>query len=157
MQIEIRKYETRDAMQAAAVWNEVVRGGEAFPQMNKLTERDADEFFSSQSFTGLAVDRDTGEIVGLYILHPNNVGRCGHICNTSYAVKSGLRGRHIGEKLVLHSIAWSRERRSATAFFSSTRSSRRTRTRCTFIKSSALPGSASFPAAFSCRTEHMKI
>ena len=70
----------------------------------ELTERDADEFFSSQSFTGLAVDRDTGEIVGLYILHPNNVGRCGHICNTSYAVKSGLRGRHIGEKLVLHSM-----------------------------------------------------
>ena len=103
MQLEIRKYETRDAMQAA-VWNEVVRGGEAFPQMNELTERDADEFFSSQSFTGLAVDRDTGEIVGLYILHPNNVGRCGHICNTSYAVKSGLRGRHIGEKLVLHSM-----------------------------------------------------
>ncbi len=104
MQLEIRKYETRDAMQAAAVWNEVVRGGEAFPQMNELTERDADEFFSSQSFTGLAVDRDTGEIVGLYILHPNNVGRCGHICNTSYAVKSGLRGRHIGEKLVRHSM-----------------------------------------------------
>lgn len=104
MQLEIRKYETRDAMQAAAVWNEVVRGGEAFPQMNELTERDADEFFSSQSFTGLAVDRDTGEIVGLYILHPNNVGRCGRICNTSYAVKSGLRGRHIGEKLVLHSM-----------------------------------------------------
>ena len=50
MQLEIRKYETRDAMQAAAVWNEVVRGGEAFPQMNELTERDADEFFSSQSF-----------------------------------------------------------------------------------------------------------
>lgn len=104
MQIEIRKYETRDAMQAAEVWNEVVRGGEAFPQMNELTERDADEFFSSQSFTGLAADRDTGEIVGLYILHPNNVGRCGHICNTSYAVKSGLRGQHIGEKLVRHSM-----------------------------------------------------
>ena len=100
MQIEIRKYETRDAMQAAAVWNEVVRGGEAFPQMNKLTERDADEFFSSQSFTGLAVDRDTGEIVGLYILHPNNVGRCGHICNASYAVERAARGLHIGEKLV---------------------------------------------------------
>lgn len=111
MQFEIRKYETRDAMQAAAVWNEVVRGGEAFPQMNELTERDADEFFSSQSFTGLAVDRDTGEIVGLYILHPNNVGRCGHICNTSYAVKSGLRGRHIGEKLVRHSMGAGKDAR----------------------------------------------
>ena len=35
-----------------------------------------------------------------YILHPNNVGRCGHICNASYAVASVSRGLHIGEKLV---------------------------------------------------------
>ena len=41
-----------------------------------------------------------GEVVGLYSLHPNNVGRCGHICNASYAVKSGCRGLHIGEALV---------------------------------------------------------
>ena len=41
-----------------------------------------------------------GQIVGLYILHPNNVGRCGHICNASYAVNSKCRGQHIGEKLV---------------------------------------------------------
>ena len=30
----------------------------------------------------------------------NNVGRCGHICNASYAVDSFCRGQHIGEKLV---------------------------------------------------------
>lgn len=35
-----------------------------------------------------------------YILHPNNVGRCGHICNASYAVERTARGLHIGEKLV---------------------------------------------------------
>ena len=39
--------------------------------------------------------------MGMYILHPNNVGRCGHICNASYAVKKNLRGLHIGEKLVV--------------------------------------------------------
>ena len=33
-------------------------------------------------------------------MHPNNVGRCGHICNASYAVNSKCRGLHIGEKLV---------------------------------------------------------
>jgi len=38
--------------------------------------------------------------VGLYILHPNNVGRCGHICNASYAVRRDQRGRHLGEALV---------------------------------------------------------
>ena len=43
---------------------------------------------------------ETGETVGLYILHPNNVGRCGHICNASYAVRSDLRGHHIGGFLV---------------------------------------------------------
>lgn len=56
--------------------------------------------FASQSHCGVAVDADSGALAGLYILHPNNVGRCGHICNASYAVNSGLRGRHIGEKLV---------------------------------------------------------
>ena len=31
-----------------------------------------------------------------YILHPNNIGRCGHIANASYAVSSKSRGLHIG-------------------------------------------------------------
>ena len=100
MQIEIRQYQTHDAAAAAAIWNEVVRGGVAFPQREELTEENADSFFRSQSFTGLAEDAETGEIVGLYILHPNNVGRCGHICNASYAVEREARGLHIGEKLV---------------------------------------------------------
>lgn len=36
----------------------------------------------------------------MYILHPNNVGRCGHIANASFAVSSESRGLHIGEKMV---------------------------------------------------------
>ena len=38
----------------------------------------------------------------MYILHPNNIGRCGHICNASYAVRKDMRGLHIGEMLVKH-------------------------------------------------------
>lgn len=41
-----------------------------------------------------------GTVAGLYILHPNNVGRCGHIANASYAVRGDCRGEHIGEALV---------------------------------------------------------
>lgn len=102
--IAIRKYETQDMESAMNIWNEVVRDGIAFPQDEELTEQSADRFFSSQSYTGVAEDNCTGELVGLYILHPNNVGRCGHICNTSYAVKSGKRGLHIGEQLVKDSL-----------------------------------------------------
>ena len=90
---------------AMEIWNEVVRDGIAFPQVEELTEREANDFFLSQSYTGIAVDGETGEVVGLYILHPNNVGRCGHICNTSYAVRSDKRGLHIGEQLLKDSLA----------------------------------------------------
>nr|WP_297179764.1 GNAT family N-acetyltransferase [uncultured Agathobaculum sp.] len=105
MQVEIRQYRRGDARQAADVWNEVVEAGAAFPQEELLDGETGDAFFQSQSFTGVACDAETGAVVGLYILHPNNVGRCGHICNASYAVRDGLRGQHIGEALVRHCMA----------------------------------------------------
>ena len=103
--IIVREYQQQDMAEAMGIWNEVLREGVAFPQVEELTEREADGFFSSQSYTGVAVDSETGELVGLYILHPNNVGRCGHIANTSYAVRSDKRGLHIGEQLVKDSLA----------------------------------------------------
>ena len=102
--IEIRRYEKKDKKEARAIWNAVVREDIAFPQDEELTGETADAFFMSQSYTGIAVNKETNEIVDLYILHPNNVGRCGHICNTSYAVKEGKRGLHIGEQLVKDSL-----------------------------------------------------
>ena len=109
MQVEIRQYEQQDAGGAAEVWNEVVEDGVAFPQTELLDAQSGHAFFSAQSFTGIAYDTESGEIVGLYILHQNNVGRCGHICNASYAVKGGLRGQHIGEKLVQHCMSKAKE------------------------------------------------
>lgn len=109
MNVDIRGYEKKDILEAIAIWNEVVEEGVAFPQTEVLTESSGDEFFSEQTFTGIAYDMDSGRIVGLYILHPNNVGRCGHICNTSYAVKKEFRGKGIGKKLVIHSMEKAKE------------------------------------------------
>ena len=109
MTIQIREYEKTDVNEAVKIWNQVVEDGEAFPQMEFLTEKSGDEFFREQSFTGIAYDEEAGETAGLYILHPNNIGRCGHICNASYAVKKGMRGHHIGEKLVIHCMRKGKE------------------------------------------------
>lgn len=109
MTIRIREYKKEDVNEAVNIWNQVVEDGEAFPQMELLTEKTGDEFFRGQSFTGIAYDEDAGEIAGLYILHPNNIGRCGHICNASYAVRRDLRGQHTGEKLVTHCMKKGRE------------------------------------------------
>lgn len=98
--IMIRKYETNDLSDLIRIWNQVVEDGVAFPQEEYLTETTGAEFFAQQTYTAAAVDKNTGKIYGLYILHPNNIGRCGHICNASYAVDRDARGLHIGEKLV---------------------------------------------------------
>ena len=95
----IRTYTEQDIPALIRIWNEVVQEGIAFPQVDDLTLESGAAFFRSQSYTGVAeID---GKVVGLYILHPNNIGRCGHIANASYAVKRTIRGAHIGEKLVL--------------------------------------------------------
>ena len=99
----IRKYKGTDLKQMIDIWNDIVEEGIAFPQEELLDEQTGEVFFSSQSYCGVAVD-DCNRVLGLYILHPNNIGRCGHICNASYAVSSSCRGQHIGEKLVLDCI-----------------------------------------------------
>ena len=104
MKIKVRKYAIQDTLAAIEIWNQVVEDGVAFPQEEMLNEETGREFFKEQSYTGIAYDEESGEIVGLYILHPNNVGRCGHICNASYAVRRDVRGCHIGEKLVTHCL-----------------------------------------------------
>lgn len=110
MKIRIRAYQKDDAAAACVIWNEVVRDGDAFPQEEELTAETGDAFFKAQTYTGIAVDEESGEIVGLYILHPNNVGRCGHIANASYAVKKSIRGEHIGEKLVKDCLTTAKEK-----------------------------------------------
>ncbi len=105
MTIKIREFQEKDLKEMIEIWNTVVDDGVAFPQLERLDSNSGRAFFSEQSFTGVAYDEESGEITGLYILHPNNIGRCGHICNASYAVKKSLRGMSIGEKLVVHCLA----------------------------------------------------
>lgn len=100
MNIIIRPYQNADLPSMNQIWNEVVEDGVAFPQEDFLNAKTGKAFFAEQTYTAVAEDTDNGKVLGLYILHPNNIGRCGHICNASYAVSSQARGLHIGEKLV---------------------------------------------------------
>ena len=107
--ITIREYNRNDLPEMMEIWNEIVLAGNAFPQLETLDPESAAAFFGEQSFTAVAVREQDSVILGLYILHPNNIGRCGHICNASYAVANGARGLHIGETLVTHCIRQGRE------------------------------------------------
>ena len=77
MALEIRPYREEDLAGMIKVWNEVVEAGEAFPQIEPLTMDTARAFFAEQTLTTVAAIDD--KLFGLYILHPNNVGRCMHV------------------------------------------------------------------------------
>ena len=101
--MEIRSYRQDDLTEMVDIWNEVVRDGIAFPQEEELDLTSGGTFFASQTYCGIA--EEDGHVIGLYILHPNNVGRCGHIANASYAVGSAARGKGAGRLLVEDSLA----------------------------------------------------
>lgn len=116
--VHVRLFERADVPAMRRIWNQVVEDGRAFPQEDLLaTDGEAYEFFTSQAATAVAVVRSQGcaadgsseAVLGLYILHPNNVGRCGHIANTSYAVAREARGMHVGEALVRDSLVRARD------------------------------------------------
>ena len=104
----VRAFETADVPAMRDIWNEVVRAENAFPQVGELKSDEAEKFFAAQSFSGVAVD-DDGRVLGLCIVHPNNIGRCGVIANASYAVASAARGKGAGEALVRESLRKAKE------------------------------------------------
>ncbi len=101
--MKIRAYTEKDIPEMIRIWNQVVEEGVAFPQEDCLTEQTGSEFFAAQSYCGVA--EEEGRVLGMYILHPNSIGRVGHIANASYAVDAACRGSHIGEKLVTDCLA----------------------------------------------------
>ena len=118
MNIEVRAYTDNDIEAMVTIWNQVVEDGVAFPQEKCLTPESGTAFFAEQTYCGVAEDMDTGRIYGMYILHPNNVGRCGHICNASYAVDRESRGISARSWCL---TVWRRARHMVTVSYSSMR------------------------------------
>lgn len=64
-------------------------------------------WFASNMHTFVA--EENGEVVGTYILRPNQQGLGDHICNASYMVAPEARGRGIGHQLCIHSMEQARK------------------------------------------------
>ncbi len=105
--MQTRLYTPADVAAMTHIWNTVVRDGIAFPQTEALSISAAEAFFASQTACGVV--EENGTILGMYILHPNNIGRCGHIANASYAVSADHRSRGVGEMLVRHCMTTAKE------------------------------------------------
>ena len=100
--VELRPFGKEDVAAMCEIWNEVVAAGKAFPQTDLLDPEAAEDFFASQTKTVVAVDES--RVLGVYILHPNDVGRKAHVGNASFAVSAEARGRGVGRMLVADAL-----------------------------------------------------
>lgn len=93
-----------------AVWNvfeAVIQQGETYAY-EVVSQTDLSSlWFAPGMKTYVAVE--SNQVLGTYILKPNQPGRGNHIANASYLVKAASRGKGIGDTLCKHSIQTARE------------------------------------------------
>lgn len=99
--MRVRKYFTRDIPIMIDIWNEAVAEGSAFAPEASIDPATGDSFFSSMSYSGLAVDFG-GNTHGMYILSPCD--KCEGTARASFAVKNSSRGQKVGQDLVTDCI-----------------------------------------------------
>ena len=63
MNIIIRAYQNTDLPAMNQIWNEVVEDGVAFPQEDFLNAEIGKAFFAEQTYTAVAEDTDTGNVL----------------------------------------------------------------------------------------------
>ncbi len=104
MNIIIRAYDHTDAEAARLVWNREVQEASSLSQEEPLSPDQAALFFSMQTHTGVAVDADTGRLMGAYVLRPFTTGRCGHVAVASYAYVDPTTDGELVRRLVVDSM-----------------------------------------------------
>ena len=102
MEIQFRPWQQADLPQMTRMWNDILADGDAFPGTETYEEAPFGVFLGEQTAaTCLLLE---GALAGYYILHPNNIGRCGHVANASYVLDRAFRGRGLGRPLVERSL-----------------------------------------------------
>lgn len=100
----IRPYTAADWPAVWAVLEPVFRAGDTYAYPTDLSSDAARALWTTAPKTAfVAVDEDTGRVVGTYFLRPNAEGPGDHVCNCGYVVAADARGRGIAARLCLHS------------------------------------------------------
>ena len=93
-----------------AIWNifhEVVATGDTYAFDPQISREDALAYwFRSDTHTYVA--EADGEIVGTYILKPNQSGSGSHIANAAFMVPSSARGQGVGRSMAEHCLSKAR-------------------------------------------------
>lgn len=107
MTILFSTYTPECLKQMTDMWNAVLLDGDAFPGEEYYSEANFADYLNRQSLVTCAWWEE--ELVGFFVVHPNNIGRCEHIANASYVIDKKFRGKGIFNQVVKQSLIQSKE------------------------------------------------
>jgi L-amino acid N-acyltransferase YncA len=99
----IRAANLEDAPDIWRIFQAVVAPGDTYAFTTDTTERDAVAYFLGPSITAFVAE-DDGQVIGMYKLIPNRIGRGSHVANASFMVDPAAQGRGAGRALGEHCL-----------------------------------------------------
>ena len=106
--LTIRPAEPKDEDAIWAIFHEVVQRGDTYTQAPDTSREEAMAFwFAPLNRVFVACQEE--EVVGTYILKPNQPGLGSHVANAGYMVRGDTQGQGIGRAMCEHSLEVARQ------------------------------------------------
>ena len=103
--IFIRKYEETDEEEIWKIIEYVIFQGDSYTYAPDTSREDAlADWCSPEKHVFVAIDKESGKILGTFYIKPNQIGLGSHIANGSYMVAPEARRKGIGRLMGKHSI-----------------------------------------------------
>ncbi len=103
MRTMIRKATASDAGAISRIFRAVVATGDTYSFDAATSAGEAATYFLGTGMTSYVAE-DAGQVVAVYKLIPNHVGRGAHVANASFMVDPAAQGRGIGRALGEHCL-----------------------------------------------------
>ena len=103
----IRKATTKDRKGVWTIFRAVIQTGDTYVFDPDTPEKDLEKHWLAP-YMHTWVLEESGEILGTYILKPNQIDLGSHVANASYMVHPGHQGKGLGSMLCEHSLEQAR-------------------------------------------------
>jgi GNAT superfamily N-acetyltransferase len=106
--VEIREATRADWAQIYPFWSRIVAAGESYAYPDGLGPDEAESWWmeAPPGHVVVAVDGDSGRVLGSAKMGPNRPGRGAHIATASFMVDPAAQGKGIGRALGEYVIGW---------------------------------------------------
>lgn len=82
----------------------VLRAGETYALPRDWSEAEALDYWFAPDKSVFVMEDDTGVLVGVYYLKPNQLGGGAHVCNCGYVTAPSAQGRGVARAMAEHSF-----------------------------------------------------